>query len=497
MKKTQLLLTILLFMGCGGASDDVNEAIVKVDPGKNGGSCYENMTCDTGLFCNNNQKCEIIKEGTPDGLCFGNGTCMENYLCDQEKGICVDPCKDHDCGDNATCVLKNDLPFCQCSIGYAGDQCDQCDTGYVAYDSYCSLPPQSLWEIPRKDSLIGQDSEGNFIRESEEKLIKENSEGTLIWEITPLSEDDFIQDRLTYYLMKNDHIVLVISGYFKGDSRLRRFVVEYDQNGVQLSRTETTESPYKYQSFTTPFDGHFYSIVHEKINGDAGGYKYYLRKFNFDQTDVWLKEVNIDMEAGQYEISEMALDQNGDMITKIYSEEKPGLDPTMIAKFSLNGNFLWSKRVGRFGLAYCTDGNNNIYVAAGRGSVENRILVFKKLDTDGNLLLEKEINPDPDPDPDLPHQTFSTLIAIDSQGGILIAGKSTENLNTGEDQPDSAGFTQFIMKLNPDGDKIWARHIPGVWNFFIDPLDRIVFLAGTVDNETYFYAQFSQPDLKE
>ncbi|MBU1070556.1 lamin tail domain-containing protein [Myxococcota bacterium] len=119
-------------------------------------------TCDTanGYVTDPENPGDCIQNPCTPDPCYGNGTCtVENNLpvcdcntgyaggncnrCDTDNGYMDDPenagecildaCFGYDCG-NGTCALNGGTPTCTCSTGYTGAACDACDTasGYVA-----------------------------------------------------------------------------------------------------------------------------------------------------------------------------------------------------------------------------------------------------------------------------------------------------------------------------------------------------------------------------
>jgi len=56
--------------------------------GAEGGACYGNGTCDSGLACEANV-CVVAEMGTAGGACYGNGTCNAGLSCDAASTTCV------------------------------------------------------------------------------------------------------------------------------------------------------------------------------------------------------------------------------------------------------------------------------------------------------------------------------------------------------------------------------------------------------------------------
>ena len=163
-----ILLTSLLFISCG---NDTPTATIN-HQGENGYSCYANNTCNEGLICNNNNKCEkeaVENHTGEEGYsCYANNTCNEGLICKDskckkeiveehtgeegyscyanntcnERLICKDskcekessnPCEGISCGNNEIC---ND-GTCVCDTGFHDENnlCvnDSLNNGLVAH----------------------------------------------------------------------------------------------------------------------------------------------------------------------------------------------------------------------------------------------------------------------------------------------------------------------------------------------------------------------------
>lgn len=123
------LLLALLFgsalLACGG---DEGAAI-----GSEGGPCYGNGTCDTGLVCTAAGLCAHDTEGPCAGVsCSDHGTCAiagGDPVCACDDGYhaegltCIEdgttgPCDGVTCSGHGTCALVSGDPTCACDGGY-------------------------------------------------------------------------------------------------------------------------------------------------------------------------------------------------------------------------------------------------------------------------------------------------------------------------------------------------------------------------------------------
>lgn len=89
-------------------------------------SCGENAEClpkNHGVDC----RCLPGFEGNPYVECLGIQGCRSDGECQSHEaclnGQCISPCK---CGINAICEVNNHQPTCKCAPGYKGNALIQC-----------------------------------------------------------------------------------------------------------------------------------------------------------------------------------------------------------------------------------------------------------------------------------------------------------------------------------------------------------------------------------
>lgn len=54
-------------------------------------------------------------------ICQYNDDCPPNRFCDRLSRVCINPCSDDMCGENAECTVENHEPQCRCSDNYYGN----------------------------------------------------------------------------------------------------------------------------------------------------------------------------------------------------------------------------------------------------------------------------------------------------------------------------------------------------------------------------------------
>lgn len=87
-------------------------------------------------------------------VCQYNEDCPPNKLCDRLNRICINPCFEDSCGDNAECLPKDHGTECRCLPGHAGNpfiscekvygcrQDEDCGSNEACINGQCSSPCQ-------------------------------------------------------------------------------------------------------------------------------------------------------------------------------------------------------------------------------------------------------------------------------------------------------------------------------------------------------------------
>lgn len=155
-----------------------------------------------------------------------------------------------------------------------------------------------------------------------------------------------------------------------------------------------------------------------------------------------------------------------------------GADDVFVQKLDANGNFIWAKSMGGTGndggIPFITNTFGNLLIA---GLFKNTVdfdpgtatfnltsngtwdVFIQKLDTDGNFIWAKSIG-------SASHEAYCS-IALDGSGNIYVTGNYSDTMDS---DPGAATFNLisngfydiFILKLDTDGNFIWAKSIGGM-----------------------------------
>lgn len=221
----------------------------------------------------------------------------------------------------------------------------------------------------------------------------------------------------------------------------------------------------------------------------------YLSKLDSNGNFVYAKKIG---GLGVKDPSGFKVDSNGDIYLSGYFNKETffsdtvSLIPTVgqdniydmfIAKWNSNGNLLWAKQIGSGSImqrseSMITDSNGNIYLCGNfhettdfdpstsgtffmtphtLGSTDIFVL---KLDNDGNFVWAKNMGGS------APNSAKS--IALDQSNNLTITGyfSGTIDFDPGSNNyfltcPPNSGYNPFLLKLNSNGDFIWAKHLIG------------------------------------
>jgi len=187
----------------------------------------------------------------------------------------------------------------------------------------------------------------------------------------------------------------------------------------------------------------------------------------------------------------------------IYELTAVGEFDVYITKLDPNGEFVWAGSMGGidydYGYSIATDSDDNVYVAGYYADTADfdpgeevyeltangwEDIFIMKLDVSGNFIWAKSIG---GPDFD-----GITSLTTDSSGNVYATGgfNGTADFDPGEDTYDLISWGAadiFALKLNPNGDFIWAKNMGGLSQDFGQSV--------TVDEESsvYITGNFQSP----
>lgn len=262
----------------------------------------------------------------------------------------------------------------------------------------------------------------------------------------------------------------------KGNSEANAFSVSTDASG-NVYTTGVFQG-------TAGFDpnGNGSSLV------SAGGNDIFIHKMSSNGDLVWVKQIGgVDLDEGR-----SILDANGDILVVGSFMATVDFDPNATSfelvsagetdiftlKLDSDGNFIWANRSGGSGFdgasAIDLDASGNIYTVGnfestvdfdpGAGSSDltsNGIsdVYIQKLDANGNFIWAKQIGGS--------LLDFGNAISVDENDGVYITGSffETVDFNPGTGMYTFISFGAddvFILKLDHDGDFVWANQIGSV-----------------------------------
>ncbi|MCB0465464.1 MAG: SBBP repeat-containing protein, partial [Aequorivita sp.] len=250
--------------------------------------------------------------------------------------------------------------------------------------------------------------------------------------------------------------------------------------------------------------------VHNLIS--QGDFEIFILKLDLNGDFVWAKRIG---GVNEDKASSIAFDSFGDILItgsfKGTSDFDPGVNEfnltsigmmdSFIAKLDTGGNFIWAKQMGgsrwAIGDSIITDIDSNIY-STGRfwetvdfnpsvdvynlTSEGESDIYISKLDRNGNFIWAKKIGSI--------SWDVSTHMAIDNFGDVYVTGyfRGAPDFDpgTGVYNLTSVGIEDsFVLKLDSDGNFIWAKSIGGFQN------DEAYGLTTDSDGNSYTIGYFT------
>lgn len=250
------------------------------------------------------------------------------------------------------------------------------------------------------------------------------------------------------------------------------FVIAKDEYGDETSSEYSFTTIEYFHTFYNEYDfyygpyasnGHVYSMIETndgdfvlsgKCSWNGNGSQFFALKIDAEGNEIWKKFYGyyVDEAAEKFNIIQ-ASDNNLLLAGHVY-----------LLKIDINsGNLIWDNVVTNFGYPYNFDGvikgieehQGDIYVVGTRDDPSPEIKtqgVLAKLDSNGNFIWEKIINPS--------YRTTFEEIMITNSNELIIAGSTDSSGVLYEEYADSDQDTEidfYIIKSNLDGDIMWEH----------------------------------------
>jgi fibronectin type 3 domain-containing protein len=209
---------------------------------------------------------------------------------------------------------------------------------------------------------------------------------------------------------------------------------------------------------------------------DKGGNDIFIAKYSSAGSWVWSKTIG---GAGYDQGNAIAADGSGNVfVTGYIGAASAGVDfgggalvsagsyDVFLAKYTSSGAFQWAKRFGGSGndtgMAVATDGSGNVYVTGSFEGTANfggsnlsssglRDIFVAKYSATGTHLWSRKFGGSGD--------EVGYSLAVDTAGGLFLAGKFQGSVNFGGASLSSAGGDDiFLAKLSgADGSHVWSK----------------------------------------
>jgi len=133
----------------GYAGDNCQNCAPGYQDNDNNTSCLQNcsladLDCGAHGYCEDDSGLALCKcnQGYTGSSCQ---YCAGGYQDNDDNGSCLESCSlaDLDCGQHSQCKDSSGSAVCDCDLGYAGDECQNCATGFHLEGDVCL--PDSAW----------------------------------------------------------------------------------------------------------------------------------------------------------------------------------------------------------------------------------------------------------------------------------------------------------------------------------------------------------------
>ncbi len=190
----------------------------------------------------------------------------------------------------------------------------------------------------------------------------------------------------------------------------------------------------------------------------------------------------------------------------LYNNSMSGIENAFIVKISSNGEYLWAKGADdsnntNGGFSVATDLDGNVYWSGGfvqsitfgsytfyyTGTSSDSFLI--KMNTDGEILWAKSFGGN--------LYDYTTPLTLDSDGNIYFTGlMGSPSITFGSfTLTNNGSWDSFIVKMNNDGDVLWAKGIGGSDDEYgisvITDLNDNIYFTGRYKSSTLTFGDFT------
>ena len=246
-------------------------------------------------------------------------------------------------------------------------------------------------------------------------------------------------------------------------------VQRYDPSGnevwTQLVGTDGTDRP---QGVASAADGSVYvvGLTTGRFEGEGptGSGDAFVHKYGADGSHEWSRQFGTPADIGDPghdEARGVAVDAGGDVL--VTGTLQGSFGDGFLRRYDGAGNELWARQfdvnTSTRGNGVATDGLGNAYVV-GRGGPAFRNFAdgfVRKFDRDGTMQWTRTVDtPAASPDPRFGTTEEANAVAVDADGGVVIAG-STNGAFEGQ---TSAGATDaFVRSFDAAGEHRWTQQL--------------------------------------
>ena len=280
------------------------------------------------------------------------------------------------------------------------------------------------------------------------------------------------------------------------------------QYNFSLARTADIVTDENGNSYVTGYFSGTAQFGSFSLNS-AGGEDIFIAKYNPRGVCLWAKSAGgTDIDHGRA----VSIDKQGNLYVTGFFKDTATFDTTnlvsrggsdiFIAKYTQNGNIIWSKKAGGTnggtedgGFGICNDNAGNIYVTgvfSGTSTFDSFFLThggtfIARYDSVGNCVWAKQSNNSSLHDP------AKGIQLSPSNESIYVTGYFVNFISFGSDTLAATGGNQdiYLTKLDTSGNFLWGRNVGGAYNndfgrdLTLDPNENI-YLIGSFQNTATF-----------